>query len=293
MKNAILISSLLASPLLNADTASYQSVINELQLNASGDVNLSVLMMEEDDELLCDKNGFHFSFSLDSSAAEKWYDTLILARTGNSLVDFHYNRGENNHCSLTAITLPKLFEDGQAPGGDPGAGLLKETGSYGNVSLVGTNGLSEASYTASAFYGQDAAAAAFDGYVYNVKTNVDADEKIGRGIWLVRREYEDRQFTKPWLQIDFGKEVSLIGTRLFVNPKSVELGRSPRNVNILYSNDGEDFVHLESFVLGAEEITVTPFSGVVTGRFFRLEVESNNGDGNFIEVDEWELYQNK
>ena len=293
MKKALLTLSLVASFSAQSEPLEYESIVNKMQLDAQGNVRFSVLLREEDDEILCDDNGYHFGFVLDNNVMDKWYDTLILARSANNLLNFHYQQLSGSDCELSAIVLPQLYERGTDPGGDPTTGLLLETGNYGNVALIDTNGLSTSSFSASKFYGQDAPQAAFDGYIYSEKSNADAGDKIGRGIWLVKKEYTNGVFNTPWIQIDFGKEVPILGTRIFVNEKSVELGRNPRNVTILTSNDGEEFTTLEKFVLPAAEITSTAFSVTATARYFRMSIETNNGDATFVEIDEWEFYQEK
>ena len=276
-----------------AEPKEYKSIVNQMQIDAQGKVRLSVLLKEENDEILCSDNGYHFGFELNNATMEKWYDSLILARSSNSFLNFHYEEYSNNNCELTAITFPKLYDRGTDPGEDPTTGLLKETGNYGNVALIGTNGLSSDSFSSNEFYGQDAPQAAFDGYIYSEKANADADEKIARGIWLLEKEFVNGVFQKPWIQIDFGKEVSILGTRIFINKKSMELGRNPRNVTVQTSNDGEEFTTHEKFVLPSQEVTSTPFSVTAKARYFRLLIESNNGDAKFIEIDEWEFYQEK
>ena len=276
---------------VSAEPIDYESIVNTMRINAQGKVQFSVLLREEDDEILCDDEGYHFNFLLDNNVMDKWYDTLVLARSANSLLNFQYDHLGGSDCELQAITMPLLYQRGETPGEEPGGEKLRTTGNYGNVALVGTNGLSADSYSSNTFYGQDAPEAAFDGYVYTEKTNQDAADKVGRGIWLVKKEYQDGRLVSPWLQIDFGKEVSLIGTRIFVNKKSLELGRSPRNVTILTSTDGQEFTKYESFVLSLKEVSSTPFSAPLKSRYFRLFIESNYGDDTFIEVDEWELYQ--
>ena len=271
----------------------YESIVNMMQIDAQGKVRLSVLLKEENDEILCNDNGYHFGFELSNAVMDKWYDSLMLARSSNSFLNFHYEQYSNNNCELTAITFPKLYERGTDPGEDPSTGLLKETGNYGNIALIGTNGLSSDSFSSSEFYGQDAPQAAFDGYIYSEKSNADASDKVARGIWLVKKTYTNGVFQKPWIQVDFGKEVPVLGTRIFINKKSMELGRNPRNVTVQVSSDGEEFTTHEKFVLPSQEITSTAFSAPATARYFRLLIETNNGDANFIEIDEWEFYQEK
>lgn len=287
LKNSAFLLSLLSCGTF-AEQATYQSIANELTVNANGNVNVTVLLMDEDDEITCKKDQYDFRFSVEPIVGQRWYDTLLLSRNTNSLVDFVY---DSDDCELVAISLPKLYENGSSVGGETPEGQLKETGENNNVALIGSNGLSSESYTASSFYGQDAPAAAFDGFVYNKKDNQDAGEKISRGIWIAENTDADGKAITPWLQVDFGKNVTLTGLRIKLNKQSLELGRSPRNMVLHTSIDGEEFEEESEFLLSLEESTGGDFAGPVTARFFRFEVLNNYGDKKFIEIDELELFQ--
>jgi hypothetical protein len=185
--------------------------------------------------------------------------------------------------------LPKLYEHGDDVS-EPGK-QLKETGEFGNVALIGSNVLAADNYTTNSHYGQDVAAAAFDGYIYSTKFNADAADKTARGIWLHRMLDDGEDDTKPWLQVDFNKSVTLTGIASFVNEQSLELGRSPRNAILYTSMDGVDFVEVESLTFSFASPAGSNFSTAITARFFRLVIESNYGDRRFIEIDELEFYQ--
>jgi hypothetical protein len=194
-------------------------------------------------------------------------------------------------CQLSAISLPELFDDGSGVGEEIPEGQLIETGDNGNVALIGTNGLIAESYSASSFYGHDSAAAAFDGFVYNTKINQDANDKVGRGLWLANNLDADGNLLTPWVQIDFGKLVTLSGMRLSINAKSFELGRSPSTMMVYSSIDGEEFEEIGEFQLPLETSTYNVFPESITSRFFRFEVLNNFGDKNYVEIDELELFQ--
>lgn len=271
-----------------SEQASYQSIANELTINANGNVDVNVLNVDEEDEIFCKTDQYDFRFSLDTIVGQRWYDTLLLSRNSSSLVDFVYDQDD---CELTAISLPKLYEDGSSVVSETPDGELKETGENNNVVLIGTNGLSAESYSSSSFYGQDAPEAAFDGYVYNKKGNQDANDKISRGIWMAKNVDADGEKVTPWLQVDFGKQVTLSGILIKINKQSLELGRSPKNVTLYTSNDGEEFTEETEFFLSLQESTGGDFAELVTARFFRFEVLNNYGDKMFVEIDELELFQ--
>lgn len=271
-----------------AEQASYQSIANELAINANGNVDVKVLLMNEEDNIACSNDQYDFRFSLEAIVGQRWYDTLLLSRNANSFVDFVY---DTDDCVLSAISLPKLYENGSSVGGETPEGQLKETGENNNVALIGSNGLSIESYSASSFYGQDAPAAAFDGFVYSTKDNQEADEKIGRGIWMVKSINEDGKAVLPWIQVDFGKEVTLTGLQIVINKQSLELGRSPRDIALHISTDGQEFTKESEFYLSYEESAGGDFPEAITARYFRLEILNNYGDKMFTEIDELELYQ--
>jgi hypothetical protein len=287
LKNSLLFLSLLSCATF-AEQASYQSIANELTVNANGYVDIKVLLMSEEDDIICKNSEYDFSFSLERIVGQRWYDTLLLSRNTNSVVEFVYDEDD---CQLSAISLPKLYEAGSSLGGETSGGQLKETGGNNNVALIGSNGLSAENYTASSFYGQDAPSAAFDGFVFNQKDNQDANEKISRGIWIAKNIDADGKVLTPWLQVDFGKEVTLTGVLILVNKQSLELGRSPRNIALHTSNDGEDFEKETEFFLSLEESAGGDFAEPITARFFRFEVLNNYGDKKFVEIDELELFQ--
>jgi hypothetical protein len=287
LKKSVLLLSLL-SCVTFAEQASYQSLANELRVNSNGDVDVKVLMIDEEDEIACRNDEYDFRFSIEPIVGQRWYDTLLLSRSANSLVDFVY---DTDDCQLAAISLPELYDNGSSIGRETPEGELKETGENGNVALIGTNGLSAESYSSSSFYGQDASTAAFDGFVFNIKENQDANEKIGRGLWLANNIDAGGNELTPWLQIDFGKLVTLAGMRMFINDKSLELGRSPRLIILYTSVDGEEFEEITELQLSLEGSVGSDFFKSITARFFRFEVVNNYGDKNYVEIDELELYQ--
>lgn len=288
MKKRFLSALLLCSGTSMAEQVTYQSIANVLKLSDNGKVAIKLLIREDEGEITCSTGEYDFEFDLSSIVGQKWYDTLILSRTANSLIDFQY---DDSSCTLSAITLPKLYRAGNDVGNETPDGKLAETGEHGNVALIKSNGLTDASYQSSSFYGQDSHVGAFDGYLYKEKINEDADTKLGRGIWMTKRIDSDNKVVTPWIQVDFGKEVTLSGMRTMINKKSMALGRSPRNIVLLTSEDGKDFTQFESYRLGLREVVDTSFSSAVTSRFIRMQIDSNYGDNNFIEIDEWELSQ--
>lgn len=270
------------------ETESYKSIANTMVLNSNGIVQIRVLLREDDDEVVCATDSHDFSFDVNSVVGEKWYDSLMLSRNTNSLVEFKY---DNQDCTLLSLKLPQMYSNGNDVGEEPIDGKLNTSGEHGNIAMIGTNGLTESSYYASNFYRQDVVTAAFDGHIFREKVNQDAGQPIGRGIWMVEKVDSDGNAVSPWLEIDFGKQVDVAGMRLLINQSSLELGRSPRNITLLTSEDGSDYEEFETYVLSALSTVNVPFSSALSARYIRLQVDSNYGDSKFVEIDEWELYQ--
>lgn len=287
LKKCVLLLSLL-SGVTFAEQASYQSIANKLKINANGDVDVKLLLINEEGEIECKQDEYDFRFSIEPIVGQRWYDTLLLSRNANSLVEFVYNTDD---CQLSSISLPELYENDTPIRGEIPEGELVETGDNGNVALIGTNGLSAESYSASSFFGHDFPSAAFDGFVLSSKENQDANEKIGRGIWLANNKDADGDLLTPWLQVDFGQLVTLSGMRLFINDKSVELGRGPSTIILYVSTDGGEYEEITEYQLPLAGSYSSDFPEPITARFFRFEVYNNYGDNNFVEIDELELFQ--
>ena len=283
---AVLSSALLSSLAGNTAEMSYLSSPKVVTLAADGTVQVKVKVAENLEPITCGQSAYDFEFYLESIVSQKWYDALVVANSASGIIDFQY---DDASCMLNALSLTRLSSiDGST---ETPEGELQETGNYGNVALIGTNGLTEASYSASAFYTQDTHVAAFDGYVYTDKINADAGDKISRGIWMAKMKDSNGALAEPWIQVDFGKKVSIAGIRLHINTKSLALGRSPKSIVLMTSDDGNEFVQYDTYTLPYQALVDGKFTTPLKTRFLRLKVMSNYGDANFVEIDEWEIYQ--
>lgn len=149
------------------------------------------------------------------------------------------------------------------------------TGSNGNIALIGTNGLTTESYSASATFSLDAPAGAFDGHTYFSKINSDAGAKIARGMWGTFTPTE-------WVQVDFGKQTEMTGFSNIGSPSiSVWL---PETVELQVSDDGVNFTSHGSFTANTVQTLTTP----VQGQYFRFVFTKNSGPN--IAVEEIEIY---
>ncbi|WP_088329496.1 discoidin domain-containing protein [Lacimicrobium sp. SS2-24] len=265
----------------------YAGNVTDLMITKSGSVLVGV-KQTDDNNLLCEESDWPLAFDAGSGVGQHWLDFLMLARNTNQKIRIGYMPAESTRCDVeyVAATAADGYGDGSDPIGGEGDNLI-ETGVYGNVALIDSNGLSAASFSASGHYRDDVPAAAFDGYTWDNKVNEDAGQKINRGLWLFRIE-ED---TEAWIQVDFGHKVSISGMRLTLNEKASQLGRGPRDVVVQASNDGNNFVDHESFRLANIADQTGSFNSAIEARYIRLQILNNFGDANYIEIDELELYQ--
>lgn len=281
MKYRIL-SSILFCATTSAET--YKSIANEVVIDDQSQVAVSLLKIDNDDELNCTDSGI--LFNLEQQYSKVWLDSIVLSRQSQQLLEFTY---EESSCQLTSLKLLPIFVNGD--GSSIGSGPLKETGLNGNVALIGSNGITNESITGGDYYNTDEPAAAFDGYIYTQQVNDESEAKIERGIWLVRDWNDPDQPSKPWVQVDFGIVAELSGVGLFLNPQSLGLGRLPRYMSVYTSENGEDFELAYETTLSNQEANTLQFPSSIQGRFFKLEFNYNFGDNNYIEVDEIEFYQ--
>lgn len=152
-----------------------------------------------------------------------------------------------------------------------------------NIALIGTNGLTRASYSASRTYSRDLPSSAFDGWGYSSKAiNQNRGAQEARSTWI---SYANEQ---QWLEVNMGVTAQVTGFRV---ANLTYPNRSPKNVVLQVSTDGTQFVEHEQFELQIMDDTVT-LSQPVIAQYFRLVIKSNYGDLTYIKVDEVELYGN-
>jgi len=87
-----------------------------------------------------------------------------------------------------------------------------------NIALIGTNGLTVSSYTASTTYSGETVSALFDGYTggngAQTKINPDANLPVGHSYWVASKYGVANQ----WISIDFGNTVDVSQLKLMVDP---------------------------------------------------------------------------
>ncbi|MDF2177956.1 discoidin domain-containing protein [Aliiglaciecola sp. CAU 1673] len=269
-----------------AEPQEYRGKITDLAVAKSGMVRLDV-DQDEDNRLQCPDGDWPLEFSLEQAYTDKWLDFLMLARNTNQTVRIGYETATDKNCQVDYVAVRREDGFGNGTGIGEEGGKLIETGALGNVALINTNGLTASSYSANSHYSGDVAAAAFDGHTWSEQVNADAGDKVNRGLWLVRKE----SGVTPYIQVDFGQKVKVSGLRVILNEKASELGRGPQEITIQASLDGESFANHEYFRLAKSPDQTGSLTSAIELKVLRLQIHSNFGDANFIEIDELEIYQ--
>ncbi|MFK7780210.1 MAG: discoidin domain-containing protein [Candidatus Gracilibacteria bacterium] len=154
------------------------------------------------------------------------------------------------------------------------------------VSLLGTNNLITASYTASSLLSSYSVAGAFDGFRRNATEpflSVPGFISL-EGAWTSDAGLN----TNQWLTIQFNQPTVI--TNFSVYPKSGQISRFPKNIKIQYSNDGINFTDHQSFTLIAgENIDVDLLISTPSVIYVRLFMLDNFGDASYLQLDEFVL----
>ncbi|TMO59249.1 hypothetical protein CWC18_16330 [Pseudoalteromonas aurantia] len=157
------------------------------------------------------------------------------------------------------------------------------SGSYNNIALIGTNGLSDSSYTASNTYRADSPSGAFDGFNETNKINNDASSKIKRGIWLSTLSQEH------WLQVAFERHAYIHSFRVLLYPIASNGNMGIKNVTLQVSNDNTSFVDHESFTLDKSLDQTIYLTEPAVGKYIRLKIYSTQGHSYRV-IGELEYY---
>ncbi len=271
-------------------TVEYAGQITNIHMSKSNEVKIGVRLPEE--EILdCHGDDWPFYFNLGEAYSSSWLDLLLLANRTQDTIRIGYTPNSNSTCSIQYVAI--MEQDGVLGGdeedpitGDP---TLTRTGKYGNVALLGTNGLTAVSYEASHSYRQDGPEAAFDGFIYNESFNNHAEEMINRGLWLLSKTKENKG-QEYWLQVEFNKQVEITSFRIAINEQARRLGRLPKGVTIQISDDGINFFDHDALRLNNSRDQRALLTSKASLKFFRMRIDSNYGDTNYIEIDELELF---
>ena len=166
--------------------------------------------------------------------------------------------------------------------------LSEETGTYGNVALIGTNGLTASNYSASTVASSVfTARGAFDGHNY-LSEVINSDQTLGKqdsGAW----QSVSGENTNQWLQVDFGQNIKVSGFRYHING-SAPSDKIPRDIIVQTSTDGVTFTNSDSQTLPQDRDQVITLGSPIITRYFRLFMVNNYGNSQ-IQVGELEVFQ--
>ncbi|KZN48248.1 discoidin domain-containing protein [Pseudoalteromonas luteoviolacea] len=157
------------------------------------------------------------------------------------------------------------------------------SGQFGNIALIGTNGLTETSYTASDSYSLDSAPGAFDGFNSSTKINDIASSQIKRGIWLTTLDQGH------WLQVAFNTPAYITSFRVTLYPGASNPGMGVKDVTLQVSNDNVNFIDHESFALTKSLDQTIELTEPAVGQYVRLKIDTTQGHA-YRAIGELEYY---
>ncbi|TMP38422.1 discoidin domain-containing protein [Pseudoalteromonas rubra] len=159
----------------------------------------------------------------------------------------------------------------------------EQTGEFGNIALLGTNGLTEASYTASRTHSHHKTAGGFDGYNSGTLINSDSPGKVTKGIWISTVK------EKHWLQVAFNQAAYITSFRIVQYSGASDPGMGPKDVTLQVSYDNQTFIDHESFELEKSLDQTVKLSKPAVGKYIRLKIDSTQGHSYHV-ISELEYY---
>jgi hypothetical protein len=165
-----------------------------------------------------------------------------------------------------------------------------ETGDFGNIALIGSNGITASSITSNAvsYNSSHPFTSLFDGYHHTTEINSSSAGKIGQGYFHSSAGTN----TNRYFSVDLGREASISGFRVR-SYSEYSSSYNPKNIRIESSVDGTpgSFTLEESFTLSmVQDSGVIPMSTPFTSRYFRFYVE-NAYYTDYIVFGEVEVFQ--
>ncbi|QTL37525.1 discoidin domain-containing protein [Pseudoalteromonas viridis] len=159
----------------------------------------------------------------------------------------------------------------------------EQTGEFGNIALLGTNGLTEASYSVKVKHRLHAPAAGFDGYNKGTLINSDSPGKVTQGMWVYTLPVEN------WLQVAFNQTAYITSFRVVQYKAASDPGMGPKDVILQVSYDNQTFTDHEAFTLEKSLDQTIQLSKPAVGKYIRLKVNSTQGH-DYIVIGELEYY---
>ena len=270
----------------------YTGPVTNLFIGKSEQIKIGVLE-DENEPVECyasENASWQFHFEANQHYSDRWFEILNLVRRTQEPIRIGYQANDESSCAIEYLALFSGNGNNNDNVDVPTDGL-ERNGSYGNIALLGSNGLSESSYSASDYYNNDEAHSAFDGYTFDSEVADGVGSPTNRNIWLVKKDTSKSNDTQYWLQVEFNEPVKVSGFRVILNSKSVSLGRGPKEIIAQASIDGSNFVDHQSVRFNKAPDQRANFSSKIELTHFRVLVKSNWGDA-FIEIDELEVFAN-
>lgn len=137
-------------------------------------------------------------------------------------------------------TLENVFNASSPAVVVPPHSTFIETGAYGNIALIGTNGLTTSSYTASSKHSHSSysVSAIFDGYMTELGTKINNESSgiIQGGSWASRRN--DNPIFNEWISVNLGDFAHVGGFRLIALTATNGIKNVSKDIIIQASIDG-------------------------------------------------------
>jgi hypothetical protein len=183
--------------------------------------------------------------------------------------------------NITSPVLNQKTTFGEVVPSLPDLVPLDETGEFGNIALIGSNGITESSITSDTlrYAGQDAQP--MSNIINGVLSN-------GNGWANFIRGTPSGSFNKQ-ITIDLGKPSSISGFRV-ISFNGTRTGFGLKDIRIESSNDGINFTTEEFLTLpDLADSGVVNLTNDFTSRYFRIFIL--NGYGTYILIGILEVYQ--
>jgi hypothetical protein len=183
--------------------------------------------------------------------------------------------------AIKAMTMPYAGEE------IPEYVIFDEIGDYGNIAMIGSNGLTGANNNVSSelsvSYDGDAC---FDGYGDSVQLYAGVGARIPNGDWRT----VSGQNTDQWISVNLGAVAAITGFRALFPGWVRSGGLGMKNVMVQGSVDGiawEDHELVQFALVSSSTITL---SQVLYTQYVRLFIQDVWG-GAYVSMNELEIYQ--
>jgi hypothetical protein len=209
----------------------------------------------------------------------------VFTQTRNCKGNYSTNYSLSNGYDHSIISSKGLSQANNSAVGTKS--LIEKTGLFGNIALIGTNGLTASSYSVSSTYQINNVKYLFDGFTGYPPEKFNADTTFIPELvtsWMCDVYATSNQH----ITIDFGSPVSISGIR--VHGRYSANAYHPKDIIIKQSTDGVSFTNHHYFTLPKKlDSGVIKIKPMKT-RYFRFHIINNFGGKNFVGLDELEVF---